>query len=277
MYWDVDPTIFTLPYLNLPVRWYGLLFGLGFFLGIPLFSSLLRKFFHEYSKQSPLEIHKKAAVLTDRFVLYMLIGTILGARVGHLLFYEHPSRYWGNFKEIIAVWEGGLASHGAVFGIFLAIALFRYRIKKQEPHLTWIRLLDFVSIPTALCGFFIRVGNFINQEITGTPSSLPWAVTFGHPMDHSLSLPRHPVQLYEAFAYLLIFLILWRLSFAPRVFKKEGALIGLFFVLVFGARFVLEWFKLEQSDVWGGCLTMGQLLSLPMIGLGFWFLVKKKI
>jgi len=346
LHWDPDPTIFFIPYLHWPIRWYGLFFASGFILGFPLFVSLLRRFFFFHPKYIEEEIlcphqmsafgkslhtilkglnhqitdgvlralsakikkfvtqshcphpaqvlsrlgldrelgprvlglYRKATMLTDRFVLYMLLGTVIGARLGHLFFYEDPSRYWGNFREIVSTWEGGLASHGAAIGIMIALLIFRYRIRKIAPTLTWMRLLDFVSIPTALCGCFIRIGNFFNQEIVGTPSMLFWAVTFGHPLDGSPAIPRHPVQLYEAAIYLSIFCLLWRLSYLPRIFAVPGRLIGLFLILVFGSRIGIEFFKLEQSDLTLFTnLTMGQILSIPLVFIGIYFCFHNKV
>lgn len=341
LYWDPEPEIFYIPYLNFPILWYGLLFSVGFAIGFPIFISLLRRFYFntpEYTEsdilcpqelslwgktkgsilnslnkkigQEPpgllpkrikkfvlksrclypqkalarlsldldlngavLGIYKKAVIITDRLVIYMLIATVVGARVGHFLFYENPADYFSNPWEILRIWEGGLASHGAAIAIILALILFSLRVRKMAKGLTWIRLLDFVAVPTALCGCFIRVGNFFNQEILGSPSSLPWAVTFGHPSDHSFPVPRHPVQLYEALFYLFVFVLLWRLSYRVRFILTQGKLIGLFLILVFGFRFLIEFLKIEQSHLLepSSFLTMGQILSIPMVLLGLFF------
>lgn len=227
-----------------------------------------------------LGILKKAVIITDRLVIYMLIATVVGARLGHFLFYEDLSGYFDDPFEIFRVWEGGLASHGAAVAIILALVLFSKKMEKMAKGLTWIRLLDFVAVPTALCGCFIRIGNFFNQEILGSPSSLPWAVTFGHPADHSFPIPRHPVQLYEAFFYLLVFALLWRLTYRIRFLLSPGKLIGLFLILVFGFRFFIEFLKMEQSHLLepNSLLTMGQILSIPMVVLGglLYFLGKKE-
>jgi prolipoprotein diacylglyceryl transferase len=261
IYWDPKPEIFRIPAINWPITWYGALFALGFALGFPLFVDLLNRYWGGGEK-------KKAVQVTDRLVLYMVLGTVLGARLGHFLFYEHPMNYLNRPAIFFKVWEGGLASHGAAIGIILSLLLFSYRIRPIQ--LSPLRLLDFISIPAALAGFFIRIGNFMNQEILGTPTNLPWAVTFGHPLDRSAPIPRHPVQLYEALFYLLVFLILLRLSYKPSILKKEGRLIGLFFILIFGGRFLLEFFKPEQSLILSSSLNMGQLLSIPLILVGLY-------
>jgi len=220
-----------------------------------------------------LGLKRKAVVLTDRLTIYMIVATVVGARLGHFFFYEHPMDYLTHPSELFRVWEGGLASHGAVIGIILAMFLFSHRIRTQAKELNWIRLLDFVSVPTALAGAFIRIGNFFNQEILGTPSELPWAVVFGHPADHSMPIPRHPVQIYEALFYFAVFFLLWRLTFRPSFLLTRGKLIGLFLILVFGFRFLVEYLKTEQSHIvsMSSVWTMGQYLSLPVIAAGFLF------
>lgn len=275
-YWDPRPEVFTLPFLEFRVLWYSLLFAAGFAIGLPLFTSILSRFFSLCTENTRKENHEKAAKITDRLIVYMVVATVVGARLGHFLFYENLSEYWEDPLEIFRTWKGGLASHGAVPTILLALWLFSRRIQKEAKELTWIRLLDFVVIPTSLCAFFIRIGNFINQEILGAPTTLPWGVVFGHPVGVPFSwLPRHPVQLYEAFFYLLVFFLLWRLSFLPRFLLAQGKLIGLFLMLVFGFRFFIESWKLEQSHwaMQSSFFTMGQWLSIPVFFLGVFFYV----
>ena len=223
-----------------------------------------------------LGLYRNAVLLTDRLVVYMLVATVLGARLGHFLFYERPSDYLDDPWEIFRVWEGGLASHGAAIAIIFSMILFSYRMRKTSKGLTWVRLLDFVSIPTALCGCCIRIGNFFNQEILGSQTSLPWGVVFGTPADHSFPVPRHPVQIYEAIFYLVVFYLLWRLTYRPRYLLTQGKLIGLFLILVFGFRFLIEFLKLEQSHLLSSepLLTMGQILSIPMVCLGVFLYFK---
>lgn len=261
IYWDPKPEIFTLPLVHWPILWYGVLFALGFALGFPIFVGILTRFLGE---------KKTAVVIADRLTLYMIIATVAGARIGHFLFYERPASYLNDPLEIMRIWEGGLASHGAAVAIVLALILFSYRIRSLAPSLNWIKLLDFVSVPAALAGACIRVGNFVNQEILGTPSNLPWAVTFGHPADHSVIVPRHPVQIYEALFYLAVFFLLWTLSFRRSFLWPKGKLIGLFLMLVFGFRFFIEYLKIEQSHLLSlaSSLTMGQMLSIPAVIAG---------
>jgi prolipoprotein diacylglyceryl transferase len=268
IYWDPSPVVFSVPYFDFPILWYGVFFALGFWLAFLVFVKILSR----YSHLEPSKVKE----IADRLTVYIVVGTILGARLGHFLFYESPSDYLTNPLEFFKLRNGGLASHGAVIGIILAVILFSYRIRKKHPDLTWIRLLDFISVPTALAGAFIRIGNFFNQEIMGTPSNLPWAVLFGHPADGSFPVPRHPAQLYEAIWYLVLFFLLWRLSKRPSLLRREGRLVGLFLILAFLFRFFVEFIKTEQSHLLDtSWLTMGQILSIPAILLGFFFYLKR--
>jgi prolipoprotein diacylglyceryl transferase len=198
----------------------------------------------------------------DTLLWYMAVATIVGARLGHTLLYD-PAYYLSHPLKILAIWEGGLASHGATVGIILALYLYG---RKFGDSFIW--LLDRVPVPTALAGACIRIGNFFNSEILGTPTDSVFGVVFAR-ID---SLPRHPVQLYEAFSYFLIYLI------SIQIYKKatdkglSGFVFGSFFTMLFIARFVLEYFKTEQAMYDNGSLlNTGQLLSVPfiLIGLGF--------
>lgn len=343
-YWDPRPEIFTIPFVGIPILWYGALFTTGFFLGFFVFVSILRRFFlsdPEYmesdilcpekltawgknprtivnalnaeihteevkklperikkfvEKSNPLNVKRalvrmaldlklgesvlgiyiKATQIADRIVIYMLVATIVGARLGHYLFYENPREYIQDPLQILRVWEGGLASHGASVTILFALFLCSRWIKKSARGVSWVRLLDFISVPTILCGSFIRLGNFFNQEILGTPTSLAWGVVFGHPSGGPRGISLHPVQLYESSFYFLVFLLLWRLSFSPRFLLAKGKLVGLFFTLVFGFRFLVEFLKFEQSQIFSSALTMGQILSIPLVFVGFVFYLRSK-
>jgi phosphatidylglycerol---prolipoprotein diacylglyceryl transferase len=273
IYWDPSPDLFIIPILNWPIKWYGLFFALGFLIGFSLFERILLRYFlqkNKSRKNSICELKRIALKVTDRTTLYVVIATALGARLGHFLFYENPSEYLKNPIEILQIWQGGLASHGAAIAIIIALYLLSRWTKKIDSGLTPLRLLDFITVPTALAGCFIRIGNLFNQEILGTATQLPWGFIFGHPMDGSLSIPRHPVQIYESIFYLIVFLILWRLSYRRSFLLCQGRLIGLFLVLVFGFRFFIEYLKLEQSLLISasGVLTMGQWLSIPLVILG---------
>lgn len=265
IYWDPSPEIFILPIIHWPILWYGVFFALGFAIGYPILVGILTRFFELKLKKGA---KKQAQFLADHLIGYVVIATLIGARLGHFIFYEKPSFYLNRPLEIFKIWEGGLASHGAAVGIFIAVCLFYYRYRQSLGGLSPLHLIDFLSVPASLAGGFIRLGNFFNQEILGTKTNVPWAVIFGHPADRSYPQPRHPVQLYEAFFYFILFIILWRLSYKNKYLLGDGKLAGLFFIFVFGFRFIIEFWKVEQSHLLSWHLTMGQILSLPMIFLG---------
>ena len=239
----------------------------------------VRLFLDQNLEPLSLGVFKKATQISDRFLIYILIGTVVGARLGHIFFYERPEDYLHEIVHSFRVWEGiqGLASHGAAISLFLAIYIFSHRVKNIAKELTWIRLADFVSIPVALCGVFIRIGNFFNQEILGTPTNLPWGVVFGHSSGGPSGVPLHPVQLYEACFYLFTFLFLWHISKSWKVCLSEGRLIGLFLIFIFGSRFFVEFVKYEQSQVLSASLNMGQLLSIPLFTFGIYLFVRSLV
>jgi phosphatidylglycerol:prolipoprotein diacylglycerol transferase len=272
-YWDPSRFVFTIPLINIPVAWYGIFFASGFLLGFFILLSIFQKKLSETRPTLPKkDIHELALFLMDKLTWFVVAGTVIGARLGHVFFYEWP-RYANNPIDILKVWEGGLASHGGAIGVLLAIWLYQKTIRNKFPELTFLALLDCVSIPTALVGMLIRIGNFFNQEITGPETSVPWAVVFVHPMEWERVVPRHPAQLYEAFAYFLIFvslILLWRKRGQT---LREGTLVGLFMISVFGSRFVLEFFKAPTSLMINeSFLYTGQYLSLPFILFGLFLL-----
>ena len=249
MRWDVSPIAFTLPLgeYQLNLRWYGLFFAATFLYGILFFRYLFRR-----EGKPPDEVYDLA--------LYVIGGTVVGARLGQVLLYD-PAYYFSHPLRIFALGEGGLASHGAVVGILLAVWLYSRHASGQS----FLYVCDRIGMAVPLSGCLIRVGNFFNSEILGTPSDLPWAVVFAR-VD---ALPRHPAQLYEACCYLLIFLLQLRYYLKRGGAGPEGYLCGRFFALVFGARFLLEFFKEEQAAFAGGwALTMGQWLSIPAVLAG---------
>jgi prolipoprotein diacylglyceryl transferase len=203
--------------------------------------------------------------MLESMFLYITIGIVVGARLGHVLFYD-PSYYFANPMKIFAVWEGGLASHGGGTGVILALYFFA---KKHDLNYIW--LLDRVAIPTALFGFFVRMGNFMNSEIVGTPTDVSWAVVFSR-VD---MLPRHPAQLYESFSYLVIFILLTLIYKFKRKSLHNGFIFGLFLTLIFTVRILVEFVKVKQADYDTSFLMMstGQALSLPFIVIGLGFIV----
>ncbi|MDA0684857.1 MAG: prolipoprotein diacylglyceryl transferase [Bacteroidetes bacterium] len=251
MFWDIDPVLFELGPLS--IKWYGLLFATAFLLGTAIMTRIYR------TEGKPEE---DIGTLT----MYMMVATVVGARLGHCLFYD-PGYYLSHPLEILQVWKGGLASHGGAIGITIGILLYS-RKRVNQPFL-W--LLDRIVIPASIGGSLIRFGNFFNSEIVGNPSNLPWAVTFAR-LD---LVPRHPAQLYEATAYVIIFIVLgW-------VYKKNnfkpppGKLTGLYLVLVFSVRILVELVKTQQEafNVPFG-LSVGQLLSIPAVIIGLVLLTK---
>ena len=247
--WNVDPDIFSWGAIQL--RWYGVLFVGSFFLGL-----MLLQWIYKREGRDP-------AVL-DSLLIYIMVGAVVGARLMHCFAYE-PDFYLSHPLEILKVWKGGLASHGGLLGVLIALWLFA---RKYRESYLW--LLSRVAIPGALTAAFIRIGNFFNSEILGKPSDLPWAIVF----ERVDMVPRHPVQLYEAGAYLLLLLILVTVyrkvtpAFATRIIP------GIFLTYMFTVRFLLEYTKTKQADYsWDLPLTTGQALSLPFIFIGIVWMV----
>ncbi|MCB1116331.1 MAG: prolipoprotein diacylglyceryl transferase [Chlamydiia bacterium] len=272
LYWDPDATAFTIPLIERPVAWYGILFALGFFVGFYLLLSLLKRYLRASSDWPEETLKKKARVFAERLTVYVIISTVIGARLGHVLFYEKWTDYLAHPIEIIKTWEGGLASHGGVVGILIGLILFYLRSRKEFPMISFRRIVDLMVVPALFASSLIRLGNFINQEVLGIETAAPWGVVFGHPIDGSIPAVRHPAQLYEALFYFGAFLVFWRLF--SRLNKPVGLLSGLFFIVVFSFRFFIEFLKEEHSHLMeGGLITMGQWLSLPLVALGIAFIV----
>jgi phosphatidylglycerol---prolipoprotein diacylglyceryl transferase len=250
--WDVSREIANIGPLSL--RWYGLLFALGFVFG---FIILTRVYKLEKKPQSDLE----------QLSIYVILGTVIGARLGHCLFYD-PAYYLSNPFEMLKVWEGGLASHGAAIGILTALYLFAK--KKKDQGMIWT--LDRLVIVVALGGALIRLGNLFNSEIIGMQTDVPWAFIFTSVDD----IPRHPAQLYESIAYFISFGILYLIYLKKRETLKTGFLFGLFLIFIFGFRFFVEFIKEDQSAFEAGMiLNMGQILSIPFVLMGLYYLVRK--
>jgi len=243
--WDVNPEIFRIG--SFAVRWYGLLFASSFFFGYII---MLRIFKNENLGEA----------LLDKLTIYMAVGVILGARIGHCLFYE-PAYYLQHPLEILAIWHGGLASHGAAIGILLAVWLFA---RKEKRDFFWV--IDRIAIVVALSGFFIRMGNLMNSEIYGVETTVPWGFVF---LRNNEVAPKHPTQIYEALAYLAIFFLLYRIYWSKKGQHIQGLLISLICVLIFTSRFFIEFLKEDQVGFEAAMkLNMGQWLSIPFVLLG---------
>jgi phosphatidylglycerol---prolipoprotein diacylglyceryl transferase len=252
IYWEANPDIFVIPVLNHPVRWYGVSWALGF-----LLSQQMMYFIYDRDLRPRKEV--------DTLTFYMIIAAILGARLGHLLFYD-PHLILENPINLIATWKGGMASHGGAIGIL--IALYFFARKTQVPYL-WI--VDRLVIVSALTGGLIRLGNLMNSEMIGQPTDVPWAFVFSAVDD----IPRHPAQLYEAIYCFILFALLFTLWYLRRADGRNGLLTGVFLVVLFTLRFIDEFFKVNQEAFEDRMpLNMGQILSIPFVIAGLVILIQ---
>jgi len=250
IHWNVNPEIFRLG--NFAVRWYGLFFALAFLLGYIIVGKMFKK-------------EGVPEALLDKLTLYMALGTIIGARLGHVCFYE-PTYFFQHPGEILKIWHGGLASHGAAIGILLALWLFARNTKR---HFLWV--IDRIVVVVALAGFFIRMGNLMNSEIYGINTHLPWGFIF---VRNGETVPKHPTQIYEALSYLIIFVVLYWIYLKKQGKVPEGYLFSLFLIMTFTARFLIEFIKEVQEPFESNLpLDMGQLLSIPFILTGIILLI----
>ena len=251
--WNVDPIIFDLGFIA--PRWYGLLFASAFITSY-------------YVMRSVFEREQRPLVDLDSLTLYMILGTVIGARAGHMLFYE-PDVLLRNPLEFIAIWKGGLASHGGALGIITGLILFA----RSRPKYKFVWLMDRLAIVAALSGMFIRLGNLMNSEIIGMPTDVAWGFWFER-IDPT-PLYRHPTQIYEALVCLVLFIALWMMYRAGHAQRAPGRIIGTFMVLLFSSRFAIEFLKERQVAFEDAMpLDMGQLLSIPFVLWGIWFLLR---
>lgn len=224
-------------------------------------------------------IKEKALSLTEKVTVYIVIATIVGARLGHIIFYENIFFYLSHPLSIFNLREGGLASHGAAIAIILAIILLSKRLKNFSPKIHLLSLFDLICVPATFAAICIRIGNFFNQEILGKKTDFFLGVLFLNPVDGSLPAVRHPAQLYEAFFYALFFILLLYLSFQPRFYLKRGNIFAFFLITIFSFRFFIEFIKERQGYLISGesFLQMGQYLSIPFIILGIiLFIINRK-
>ena len=255
IYWNVDPVIAHLGPITL--RWYGLFFMLPFVLGTFVLTHIYRS-----ERTSPQWV--------DVITIYVLIGTIVGARLGHMLFYDFEA-LMADPIVVFKIWQGGLASHGATIGILLACWLFA---RNNKFDYLWV--LDRIVIVVALGGACIRTGNLMNSEIVGKPTSVPWAFIFPRDVEHliqGVAVPRHPTQIYEALFCIFLLVLLYTMWNRTKERTPRGQLFGIFVVLLFTQRFLGEYLKENQVAFENGHLfNQGQLLSIPMIVIGIWVL-----
>ncbi len=246
IHWNVSPEIFSLGPIH--VRWYGLLFAVGFLFGYNHGEKMWK---HENIDPKWLE----------SLFIYLIVATIVGARLGHVFFYgweyysQHPI-------EILYVWQGGLASHGGVLGIIIAMIIWSMKVSKRS--ILWV--LDRVVVPSVFVAALIRFGNLMNSEIYGIPTNLPWGVIFER--NHE-TVAKHPTQIYESLSYLLTFGVLLYMYWKTKAKDYQGMLVGVFFIMVFTARFFVEFIKEDQEAFEAGMsLNMGQWLSIPFVLTG---------
>ncbi|TAF32260.1 MAG: prolipoprotein diacylglyceryl transferase [Cytophagales bacterium] len=252
--WQLTPDIISLGALN--IRWYSVFFMgafmVGYYIGIVIY-----------------KIENKPQPQLDILVLYLFFSMLGGARLGHCLFYD-PVFYFHNPIEILYIWKGGLASHGALIMMPLAIAHFG----KSRPTQSFYWVIDRLVFIIAMVAFFIRLGNFFNSEAVGIPSDLPWAVQF----IHYDGQPRHPSQLYEAFFYLAVFVVMGLYYIKRNYWLRKGENLGMFLILIFGFRFFVEYVKEadEFYDFILFSLNKGQVLSIPAVLIGLWLVFRAR-
>lgn len=262
--WNVSPELLVITE-SYAIRWYGLLFSFGY---IVAYAVLLRAFKKEHIPQLVLE----------KMTLAAIVGGVVGARLGHCFFYE-PLRFLHNPIEILYVWQGGLASHGGAIGVLVA---FWFVIRKFEYSYAFLLSRALLVVP--ITGAFIRLGNLMNSEIYGNETSLPWGFVFERSSDVLAGIehavPRHPTQLYEAGAYILLFIGLqwyyWR-AISKQKSVSTYTIIGIFLIGIFASRFFIEFLKVNQvafESAW--ILNLGQLLSIPFILYGIYALYRAK-
>lgn len=248
--WNADPTFFSIGALT--VRWYGLAFAVGFILG---YNIVAKMFKHEGAPEKWLGI----------LLAYVVVATIIGARLGHVFFYEWDF-YSQHPAEIFKVWNGGLASHGGTIAIIIAVFLFSWFVTKKPASWTFDKLV----IAIALTGCLIRLGNLMNSEIYGGPTDLPWGFVFEK---NGETVPKHPTQIYEASCYLILFIILYWMYWKKNAEERPYLITGIFFIGIFLPRFFIEYVKNVQVESEYGMIAnygmnMGQVLSIPFILLG---------
>ena len=245
----MDPAIFRLGPIE--VRWYGLFFALGFFLGFQIMAQIYRREQRDLNNLSKL-------------LVYLMLGTVIGARLGHVFLYQ-PDYYLTHPWETFMIWEGGLASHGGFAGVMISLYLYL----KKHRDMSFLELADRLAIACLLAAALIRVGNLFNSEILGTPSNLPWAVVFAR-VDN---MPRHPAMLYEAVAYFLGFCVLYATYWKTAIIQFPGRVFGVTLTTCFLARFMIEFVKENQVPFESHLpLNIGQLLSIPFVLAGLYFI-----
>lgn len=259
--WTVNPNLID---SFVTVRWYGIAFAIGFWLGYEIVS---RMFKHEGAPES----------WVGSLFVYVVVGTIVGSRLGHVFFYEWDY-YSNHLTDIFKIWEGGLASHGGAIGIIIAILLYSKLVTHKNPLWTFDRLV----IPVALVGGLIRLGNLMNHEIYGHVTDVSWGFRFVdnlgawmHGAEPIFTQPSHPTQIYEAICYFALFGLLMWMYWKKNAEAYQGLIFGIFLTWLFSARFLIEFVKNNQELFEDNMLfNMGQLLSLPFIICGIILIIR---
>ncbi len=244
--WNVDPILLNLG--PLAIRWYGLMFAIGFLAGYMIVARMFR---HEGAPEKWL----------GTLLMYLVICTVVGARLGHVFFYDWEY-YSTHTSEIFKIWEGGLASHGGAIANFIGLCMFSWCVDKKNPSWT----IDKIVAPVALTAGLIRLGNLFNSEIYGVPTDMPWGFIF---VRDGQTLPAHPTQIYEALCYFALFGLLMWMYWRRNAEERPWLMTGIFFIWTFGTRFFIEYLKNPQ-ELWEAemSLNMGQQLSIPFIAAG---------
>lgn len=273
--WNADPVL--LHFGDGGIRWYGLLWAVGIYL---CYLIQLRLYRNEGCPED----------WTDKLFVYMTLGVIIGARLGHCWFYEwhltdnplqlfawninYRNPYIENPLLLLKIWEGGLSSHGGAFGLMFAAWLLNKRHfskdKRFNTSLVWI--FDRLVIGVCITATLIRLGNLMNSEIYGTETTMPWGFIF---VRDGQTTPHHPTQIYEMMYCMTAFVVTWLMYWKGKCYKRKGLIFGTFLLIVFVTRFLLEFIKLDQEDFEAGMmLNMGQWLSLPFIIWGVYLIVQ---
>ena len=288
--WNVDPILIHIG--DGGIRWYGLLWAIGIYI---CYLIELKMYKHE---NCPPE-------WIDKLFMWMVIGLIIGARVGHCWFYEwhdvtlpgmkaycqymgistDPVQIFGwtiNYRnpyiehpfKLLKIWEGGLSSHGGAFGLLTAAWLLNKKVFSKEPkfHTSLLWIMDRLVVGVCVTATLIRLGNLMNSEIYGTPTDLPWGFIF---VRDGQTVPCHPTQIYEMLYCIVAFVVTWLMYWKGKAYEREGLLLGVFLEIIFFTRFMLEFIKNDQELFEADhLLNMGQLLSLPFVIWGIYLIIR---
>ena len=273
--WNVDPIL--IHFGDGGIRWYGLLWAIGLYVCWVISDKMFKR------ENCPAE-------WSDQLFMWLTIGLIIGARIGHCWFYEwhqygqpwhlfgweftYRNPYIEHPLQLIKIWEGGLSSHGGAIGLITASWLLnKYKYSRYPQfHTSWIWILDRVCVGVCITAMMIRLGNLFNSEIYGGPTDLPWGFIF---VRNGETEPCHPTQLYEMLYCLIALCVVWPMYWYTEARRREGLLLGVFLEIIFISRFLLEFMKNDQEAFEAGhLLNMGQLLSLPFIALGIFLIIR---